>query len=257
MINKTGERVRMNRKLVVRACAVVAVVLFPWICASAIAVAAESCNKLALEGDVTSGHEWKAALGQGWVFRVVPVSPGQAGYSGWDLVVDRAQPAGFPDALYLATPPFGSINEREIATTFDLRAQDAIGWNPRTFRFLIDPKSLLDAQKAWRKAVQAKPADSTDAAAMNRLLELQRNAAIGELRIIDARFAPGTADPQPFAQQWALAASRTQHQIESAANGQGSARGELHFLRFRLTLWLPAKWAFPPDAHPTRSACGL
>jgi hypothetical protein len=241
----------MNRKLVVRvAHAVAAAVLFQWICASAHAIGAESCNKLVLEGEVTSGHEWKAALGQGWLFRIVPVPPMQTGYSGWDLVVDRAQPAGFPDALYLATPPFGSINEREIATTFGLRAQDAIGWNPRTFRFLIDPKSFQDAQHAYRAS------SSSDTRAMNRLLELQKNAASGELRILDARLVPGAADPAPFAQQWTLAAARTPHQIESSANGQGSARGELHFLRFRLTLWLPAKWAFPPDAHPTRSACG-
>ena len=211
---------------------------------------AQTCARLVLEDEVKAGQEWNTSLGQGWVFRIVPVPPMQTGYSGWDLVVDRAQPAGFPDALYLATPPFGSINEREIATTFGLRAQDAIGWNPRTFRFLIDPKSFQDAQHAYRAS------SSSDTRAMNRLLELQKNAASGELRILDARLVPGAADPAPFAQQWTLAAARTPHQIESSANGQGSARGELHFLRFRLTLWLPAKWAFPPDAHPTRSACG-
>jgi hypothetical protein len=250
----------MKRKRFLRgARAVVAVALFHCICASAQAQAAESCSKLVLEGEVTADHEWKAALGQGWVFRIVPVSPTQAGYSGWDLVVDRAQPAGFPDALYLATPPFGSINEREIATTFGLRAQDAIGWNPRSFRFLIDPNSFRDAQQAWRSvfpdtlASAVPPADSK---AMSRLLELQKTAASGELRILGTRLSPGTADPAPFAQQWALAASRTQQKIEPAAEVRGSPRGELHAMRFRLTLWLPPKWTFPPEAHPTRSTCG-
>jgi hypothetical protein len=211
---------------------------------------AQTCSKLVVEGEVTAGHEWKAPIGQEWIFRFVPVTPGQAGYSGWDLVVDRTEPAGFPDALYLATPPFGSINEREIATTFGLRAQDAIGWNPRTFRFLTDLKSFRDAQQAYAAA------SSGDAKAMSRLLELQKTAASGELRILDAHLVPGTADPAPFAQQWALAASRTPHQVETASNNHGIPRGELRSIRFRLTLWLPQKWVFPPGAHPTRAACG-
>jgi hypothetical protein len=248
----------MNRKRSLRgARAVVAVALFQCISASAHALAAESCARLVLEGEVTAGQEWKTALGQGWVFRIVPVSPTQAGYTGWGLVVDRAQPAGFPDALYLATPPFGSINEREIATTFGLRAQDVIGWNPRSFRFLIDPKSFNDAQQAYRLAypVAASPsAASADAA--KRLLDFRKNAASGELRILDARLVPGTADPAPFAQQWALAASRTQHEIEPSANAQGSPGGALRWMRFRLTLWLPSGWASPASVHATRAACG-
>ncbi len=250
----------MNRKRFLQgARAVIAAALFQCICAAAHAVAAEPCARLVLEGEVTAGHEWKTTLGQGWVFRIVPVSPTQAGFSGWDLVVDRTQPAGFPDALYLATPPFGSINEREIATTFGLRAQDAIGWNPRTFRFLVDPNSFRDAQQSYRSVFPATPASAAppaDSAAMKRLLELQKAAASGELRILEARLTPGTADPEPFAQQWSLAASRTQQRVEPAAEVRGSPRGELHAMRFRLTLWLPSRWSFPPDAHPTRSTCG-
>jgi hypothetical protein len=236
--------------------AVVAVVLFQCISASAHALAAKSCARLVLEGEVTAGHEWKTALGQGWVFRIVPVPPMQAGYTGWGLVVDRAQPAGFPDALYLATPPFGSINEREIATTFGLRAQDVIGWNPRSFRFLIDQKSFKDAQQAYRLAYPAAASSSAASAdAANRLLEFRKNAASGELRILDARLVPGTADPAPFAQQWTLAASRTEHEIESS-DAQGSPRGALRWMRFRLTLWLPSGWAFPAGVNATHAACG-
>src|ERR1700738_1509554 len=80
--------------------------------------AASSCRKVVLKGEVNAGQVWKAALGQGWVFRIQPIQPGPAGYSGWDLVVDRDPPVGYPDALLLATPPYDSINEREIGTTF-------------------------------------------------------------------------------------------------------------------------------------------
>ena len=113
----------------------------PWSIASPVPQAA--CQKIVLWGEVSAGQEWKAGFGQGWVFRVLPIDsaktpPGQASYSGWDLVVDREQPAGFPDALLMATPPYESINEREVGTTFGLRAQDSIGWNPRSFRFLTE-----------------------------------------------------------------------------------------------------------------------
>ena len=112
-----------------------------------------SCQKIVLTGEVSAGQEWKAAFGEGWVFRVMPIQAGKAGYSGWDLVVDREQGAGFPDALMLATPPYDSINEREVGTTFGLRAQDAIGWNPRSFRFLTDPAALRESQRLFRRCV--------------------------------------------------------------------------------------------------------
>src|SRR5665213_3941000 len=54
------------------------------------------CRKILLTGEVNAGQEWKAAFGEGWMFRVVPIQPGKEGYSGWDLVVDRNN---LPDIL--------------------------------------------------------------------------------------------------------------------------------------------------------------
>ncbi|HEY3704150.1 MAG TPA: hypothetical protein VGL22_03760 [Terracidiphilus sp.] len=228
------------------------------VCASAAAWAAAStqCENVIITGEVTAGQEWKSVLGQGWVFRVVPVPPLQAGYSGWDLVVDRDQPVGFPDALYMATPPYGSINQREIATTYGVRAQDAVGWNPRSFRFLIDPKALTEAQALYRSAFRNVPGPTEDAGAAARLLDLQKSAAAGELRILDAGLVPGTSDPAPFAQAWTQAASRTGYHVESDAANHSSARGALRWMRFELTLWLPSGWRVPRDLHASRTRCG-
>jgi len=98
------------------------------------------CRKVELTGEVSAGQEWSAAVGEGWIFRVVPIAASGKGYTGWDLVMDRAGGdravgGGYPDALLLATPPYGSLNEREIGTTFGMRAQDSIAWTPRRFRF--------------------------------------------------------------------------------------------------------------------------
>lgn len=230
-----------------------------------------ACTRLELTGRVNSGQEWKASLGEGWVFRVVPIAPGSAGYTGWDLVVDRDSPAGFPDALLLATPPYNSINEREIGTTYGLRAQDAIGWNPRSFRFLTDPAAFLEGQKLFLALLEVssrKPSgtgrnqsspSSEDAATVARLtrqlMDLQSRAAAGEFRILDAGLAPGIADPEPFAQSWAMRAARTQYTIVTPAGSKPTPRGELDWMRFSVTLWLPAGWKPAHGLSATPAPC--
>ena len=219
------------------------------------------CRRLDVQGEVNANQEWRTALGQGWVFRVLPIAPAQFGYSGWDLVVDRDPPAGYPDALLLATLPYKSINEREIGTTFGLRAQDALGWNPRSFHFLSNPAEFREAQQWFRQLPAAgRDADrgssaATGANAMARLLQLQSQASSGQFRIVDAHIVPGIADPQPFAQGWALAASRVQQEIEPALPGQSTPRGKLLWIRFVLTLWLPERWNVPFQLHAVRGPC--
>ena len=222
-----------------------------------------ACQRATIEGQVSAGQEWTSPIGEGWVFRILPVAASPAAYSGWDLVVDRDPPAGYPDALLLATPPYGSINQREIATTFGLRAQDAIGWNPRSFHFLLDPRRFHDAQQLFRQSMLPRPSSGATRDAVQqpgarpiaRLLEFQKGASSGELRILDARLVPGTADPQPYAQAWALAGMRTPHQVMPVSPGESTARGNLVSIRFTLTLWLPSDWRFPPVLRSQRTPC--
>jgi len=215
----------------------------------------KSCQKLVLQGEVQAGQEWRADFGQGWVFRVLPIQPAQT-YSGWDLVVDRAQPTGYPDALLLATPPYNSINEHEVGTTFGLRAQDAIGWNPRSFRFLPSPEALQQGKKLFL-GLKGAPGATTpaDARAMQQLLELGRQSAAGQFRILDARLVPGVGDAAPYAQSWALAAGRTSHSYEAPASGKSTPLGELRWIRFSITLWLPLDWKMPQGLTAQRAAC--
>lgn len=222
------------------------------------AVAASSCKKVVLHGEVNAGQVWQIHLGQGWVFRIQPI---QAGFSGWDLVVDREQPAGFPDALLLATPPYNSINEREIGTTFGLRAQDAIGWNPRSFHFLIDPAAFRQAQQLYLSLARDGKLSASAATAatashqMDLLLKLEKDRASGEFRIEDSRLTPGVADAAPFAQAWALRAMRSPHQLVAPPDGKSSPRGSFSWMRFSVTLSLPATWKLPAELHGTSAPC--
>ncbi len=225
------------------------------------AVKGPSCSKVSLVGEVAAGQEWKAEFGEGWVFRLVPVAAGKAGYSGWDLVVDRAERAGFPDALLVATPPYYSISEREVGTTFGLRAQDAIGWNPRSFHFLTDPDALREGQKQYRalggtKIWSEKPEPSSrEQVAEQRLLEINRKASAGQFRILNARLTPGIADAAPFAQRWALQSSKTPHTIVPSAGAKATPLGELSWMRFSISLWLPAGWRAAKGVEVVRSGC--
>lgn len=220
-----------------------------------------ACEKIRLSGAVTAGQAWSAPIGEGWVFRVMPIQPHSKRYSGWDLVVDRNPGAGFPDALFLATPPYNSINEREIGTTYGLRAQDAIGWNPRTFSFILDPGAFTLAQSLYLQLqkdgafTKAEPGNQPDATAMSRLIDLQKRAATGEFRIDDARLIPGVADAAPYAQSWSQAASRTPHEIEPSGAASGSPRGSLDWMRFTVTLWLPQNWKLPAGVHSATANC--
>lgn len=239
-----------------------------WVLAVWVAIAANSgaygqCKKLALEGEVQSGHEWNRAIGEGWILRLVPIVPTQAGYTGWDMAIDRIPAAGYPDAVLLATLPYSSVNEREVGTTYGLRAQDAIGWNPRSFRFLASKNAFLKGQRIFRQLessgelARASRGDShaPDSKALAALLQLEKNASAGEMRILDAGIAPGIADPAPFAATWAANAARTQHQVEPAANGQATPMGSVHWMRFSFTLWLPDGWKTPSGTPTAVSPC--
>ena len=86
-------------------------------------------------------------------------------------------------------------------------------------------------------------------------MDLQSRAAGGELRILDAGLAPGIADPEPFAQSWALRAARMQTTLVPPTGSNPTPRGELDWMRFSITLWLPAGWKSPHGLTATTAPC--
>ena len=206
---------------------------------------AGGCQKIQLSGEVKAGESWSASIGQGWIFRVLPIAPSGRGYTGWDLVVGPPADSDYPDALLLGTPPYGSLNEREIGTTFGLRAQDAIAWEPRHFHFLNTAKDVRSARELYRQ-VMAKPSSASAASELLKLIGSGTGGSLspGQFKIVDARLATGTADPQVFARQWTAHLHQVPHSVvqPDAHMDPASPRGELLWMRFELTLWLPLGW---------------
>jgi hypothetical protein len=218
-----------------------------------------TCRKVELQGEVNRGQEWRAPIGQGWVFRVLPVAG--TNYSGWDLAVDRD--GTYPDALLLATPPYGSLNQREIATTFGLRAQDAIAWQPRKFHFLISEKDLTKARELYRiviaESAQARqtassPLASSSSSSLLAIVGDRRRVSAGEFTVLDASLTAGVADPPPYATQWAAQLQQVPHTLVPSS-GKPSPLGQLAWMRFRATLWLPTGWRLPPELHAESVKC--
>jgi hypothetical protein len=244
-----------------------------WVLARTPETGARVCRKIVLRGEVAEKQQWRAAIGEGWAFRLVPIAgvPDRTslaaghGYSGWDLVIDREQGGAYPDALLLATPPYGSVNEREVGTTYGLRAQDAIAWTPRKFRFLTAVAQWQRARKLYAAVMPgtengAGKDNQASAAASNALLAMTGAPSVGrgEFSVLDARLVAGAADPPAYARQWTARLASVPHSIEQRADQAGDTApplGELRWIRFATTLVLPPGWKLPPGMAAEQANC--
>lgn len=227
---------------------------------------AGGCRKVVLEGEVESGQEWRRAIGEGWVFRVLPIaggaipksaSKGQR-YSGWDLAMDRERGGGYPDGLLLATPPYGSLNPREIGTTYGMRAQDAIAWEPRRFRFLTTTEQLARAKALYAEVMEKAAKGLEGGGGAGELLAMASGGpevGAGEFEVLDARLVAGVADPPAFARRWAEQLGRVPHTLVQGGGAGSTALGELRSIRFRATLVVPGSWKLQQGLSANGAKC--
>ncbi len=251
------------------ALAAVAVLAGVWRADAAETSAPQTCVQVVLAGEVSAGKQWKAAFGEGWVMRLLPIPAEKTsqGVGGWDLVIDQAEPAGYPDALLVATPPYHFMNPREVGTTFGLRAQDAIGWNPRNFRFMTKRTAFRKAQKLYlqlnregafagtTQAAAGSAAEKQTGDEMQRFIALAKDSSPGQFRILGARLVPGTGPVKPYAANWARQSGKTPHTEVAAPDAEGTALGELEWMRFSVTLWLPKGWKTPRHLEKMQTPC--
>lgn len=199
------------------------------------------CRQVQMEGTVTAGGSFRKAFApgldflleavpHGWVIRVLP----SAG----------ARPA--QDFAEVATPPFRSINPLLLTTDFGFRAQDVVGWNPRTFRYVRRASEFPEAQRAYLGATSSRRPTTAEDAAVTRVA---MRAIEGRLEMLDTVLAPGSADQSAAAGLVSSHFATTAHAFRAPQSGPTGALGQVLSLRFRVTLSAPDTMFCDPAAN--------
>jgi len=185
------------------------------------------CRQAVIEGDVKAGQGFEQEFTPDLKFLLEPLAQG----SGWIVrVLPVGQPRGVHDYAELATPPYRSVTALAVSTDFSFRAQDAVGWNPRRFRYAQDAMTAKRLEGLYQGVV------GNDAAASSRAAEISTEQPEGELQILNAVMVPGTANQWQMAAAVALHFENTPHEVVQGV--QPSQLGKLEELQFRVKLEL-------------------
>jgi len=201
------------------------------------------CYQAVIEGQVAAGQGLDRVFAKGLRFYLEPL------HSGWIIrVLDADTPREKHDYAELATPPYQSVSPLLISTDWAFRAQDAVAWNPRHFRFATDHATFRALEKLQAGVLERK-ADSEA-----RLATLLVTQPEGTFELLDSRFAPGLADQAKMASTVALHLASTPHIADETA--QPSALGRLESIHFRLFLDLPAGMRAESGVPERVGVCG-
>lgn len=209
--------------------------------ASASTVAGGRCRTETFEATVRAGEGYSSAIGGGLVLRLDPLA------DGWRLrVVPAAGGSPSPDYAEIATPPYQSPNPLLLATEFQFRAQDVLGWNPRHFQYVADAASYQRMVAVYRQFEEASKAGQSkvgQSGAEDRLAEMVSHAAAGEVEVLDARLVPGIGNQSPAAGAVATHWGQTAHTTEQPSDGRATPLGRVSWLKVRIRLDLPPRFS--------------
>ena len=209
-----------------------------------------ACRAAVVEGEVNAGQPYSQPLGGGLKLYFQPI------HSGWIVrVLPVAGPASEHDYAELATPPYQSVSPLSISTDFAFRAQDALGWNPRRFRFATNPASFRGLEQAYQRFQAGGTTPSPEAQA--ELASQIASATEATLSIIDSRLVAGTADQWQMAAAVASHFNSTAHTLVQEPDGSTSALGRIVWIRFRLEFRVPPGFVLSPALHTQQTPCGV
>ncbi len=142
------------------------------------------------------------------------------------------------DFAEVATPPFRSINPLLLTTDFGFRAQDVVGWNPRTFHYVGTAASFAAAQRAYRATLSSRVPTREQEMAVTQVV---MGALEGRLEVVDAALTPGTADQSASASLVSSHFASTAHTFRAPEGGEAGPLGKVLSLRFRVRLSEPER----------------
>lgn len=191
-----------------------------------------NCRRAVLEGQVVAGQGYEKVFTPGLKFYLEPLR------SGWIVRVLAADaPRGPHDFAELATPPYQSVSPLLISTDWSFRAQDAVAWNPRVFRYARDKATLRELEALLPGVLADQPASA------GKLAELVAKQPEAKLEVLDSKFAPGVADQAKMASAVASHLATTPHEADQ--NAAPSPLGRLETMHFRVRLDLTSGHAAP------------
>jgi hypothetical protein len=197
-----------------------------------------ACRRAIVEAELKAGQPLSEPIGGGLRVYFQPVA------SGWILrVLPLAGPIPQHDYAELATPPYQSVSPLSISTDFAFRAQDAVGWNPRHFRFATSGAGYQRLLALVLPVVAAGPGKSAPPALEAALAHELAQTSEGTLTLLDSRLVPGTADQWLAAGAVASHFATTAHTLVPEPDGRTSPLGRLLWLKIRLELQLPEGWS--------------
>ena len=207
-----------------------------------------SCTVGVVEGEVKAGESFVRPIGGGLELML------EALRSGWII---RFLPAKGPrpshDYAELATPPYHSVSPLLITTYYSFRAQDAIGWNVRRFRYATNPASYAGLLQAYDRY---EAGAGKDAVSQQSLASLVTQEPAASLTILDARLVPGTADQPRTAATLASHFLSTAHTIEQPPAGKPTPLGTIRWIRFRAELTIPTSMKPARGLQLRYTGCG-
>ncbi len=205
------------------------------------------CRSAVVEAEVRAGSGFRGSFGAGLDVLLEPIA------SGWVVRViptHGARPA--VDYAEIATPPYRSVSPLLLSTDFSFRAQDAIGWNPRRFRYAASGQAFGRLEEVYRRVTRGSTAAPADEAELGRLVALQ---PAGVIEILDASIVPGTADPTRAAALVSTHFGTTAHTTERPADGRATPLGRIGWMRVRMRLELPQGAVGAPGVRVESGAC--
>lgn len=206
------------------------------------------CSRAVVEGEVRAGEGFERSFAPGLNLRLEPIA------SGWAVRVLPTQgERPREDFAEIATPPYRSVSPLLVSTDFSFRAQDAIGWNPRRFRYAAGARAFGAIEGAYRRVTEAKAAAAADEARLAELVAVQPEAV---LEILDASLAPGTADQTRAAGLVSSHFGVSAHRIEQPEGGRATALGRIGWMRFRVRLDLEPGVRVPAGVREESFPCG-
>ena len=187
-----------------------------------------TCIQLSFSGEANNGKNYSRQFSPSLQFKLQALDD-----TGWafNIITTDTQPSDI-DFVYPVTPPYRGRNAQQINTGWGTLAQEAARKGSVDFEFLLNSVDAARAMELLESVLWPGEQDSNKA--LNEISSLPHGW--GTFEITDSQFTPGTPVP-------------------GFSNCEENKCGSIQWVRFRVTLTVPADFPASSDVHPLTTSC--